>query len=110
MPPGPFLAVSIALCLYVSVGVVWAFFARIKNYIPILIPLIVNSIRRSLELAEAMESRAWGAAKKRTNLYILKLKKHDYFLAFLSILMLTIALYIRIFVSLSSITQLLSFI
>ena len=45
---------------------------RIRNYIPILIPLIVSAIRRSLELAEAMESRAWGATKKRTNLYSLK--------------------------------------
>ena len=46
---------------------------RIRNYVPVLIPLIVSAIRRSLELAEAMESRAWGATKKRTNLYCLKL-------------------------------------
>ncbi|MFP3984563.1 MAG: energy-coupling factor transporter transmembrane component T family protein [Candidatus Bathyarchaeia archaeon] len=43
------------------------FLKRIRNYIPILIPLIISAIRRSLELAEAMESRAWGAIKKRTN-------------------------------------------
>ena len=51
---------------------------KIRNYIPVLIPLIVSAIRRSLELAEAMESRAWGATKKRTNLYVLKLHKGDY--------------------------------
>ena len=51
---------------------------RIRNYVPVLIPLIVSAIRRSLELAEAMESRAWGATKKRTNLYLLKLHKGDY--------------------------------
>ncbi len=43
-----------------------------------LIPLIVSAIRRSLELAEAMESRAWGATKKRTNLYLLRLHKGDF--------------------------------
>ena len=51
---------------------------RIRNYVPVLIPLIVSAIRRSLELAEAMESRAWGATKKRTNLYLLKLHKGDF--------------------------------
>jgi energy-coupling factor transporter transmembrane protein EcfT len=54
------------------------FLKRIRNYIPILIPLIVSAIRRSLELAEAMESRAWGATKKRTNLYVLKMHRGDY--------------------------------
>jgi energy-coupling factor transport system permease protein len=53
------------------------FLVRIKNYIPILLPLIINSIRRSLELAEAMESRAFGATKNRTNLYELKMGKLD---------------------------------
>jgi len=73
------------------------FIKRIRNYIPILIPLIVNAIRRSLELAEAMESRAWGATEKRTNLYVLRLKKPDYVLALLSILLLVLAVYIRLF-------------
>src|SRR4030042_5382197 len=50
-----------------------SFIARVRNYIPILLPLIINSIRRSLELAEAMESRAFGATEKRTNLYELRM-------------------------------------
>jgi len=69
----------------------------VRNYIPILIPLIVNAIRRSLELAETMESRAWGATEKRTNLYVLRLKKSDYVLALMSILLLVVAVYIRLF-------------
>jgi len=73
------------------------FIKRIKNYIPILIPLIVSAIRRSLELAEAMESRAWGATDKRTNLYVLKIKRGDYILAMISICMLILAVYIWIF-------------
>jgi len=75
------------------------FLKRIRNYIPILIPLIVSAIRRSLELAEAMESRAWGASPKRTNLYTLKMKSGDFVLIVLSILLLTIGLYLRYFVS-----------
>ena len=70
---------------------------RIRNYIPILIPLIVNAIRRSLELAEAMESRAWGASDKRTNLYKLNLKLADIILVIISVLMLTLALYLWLY-------------
>jgi energy-coupling factor transport system permease protein len=76
---------------------------RIRNYIPILIPLIVSAIRRSLELAEAMESRAWGAVKKRTNLYLLKLHKGDYLLIGLTTIVLIITIYVRFFVTIHSI-------
>jgi len=71
------------------------FLKRIRNYIPILIPLIVGAIRRSLELAEAMESRAFGAKKKRTNLYRLQLKRSDYITFLISFITLSLALYIR---------------
>ena len=80
---------------------------RIRNYIPILIPLIVNAIRRSLELAEAMESRAWGASDKRTNLYKLNLKRADIILVIISVLMLTLALYIWLYIPVPSLTSLL---
>lgn len=71
---------------------------RIRNYIPILIPLIVSAIRRSLELAEAMESRAWGATKKRTNLYSLKLHKGDYALIAITALVLAVTIYVWLYV------------
>lgn len=74
------------------------FLKRVRNYIPILIPLIISAIRRSLELAEAMESRAWGAIEKRTNLYILKIRKADYLLILISILILIIGVYIKFYV------------
>jgi len=80
---------------------------RIRNYIPILIPLIVSAIRRSMELAEAMESRAWGAAKKRTNLYLLKLCKGDCILIGLTILLLIITIYVKLFVQIPLISELL---
>ena len=81
---------------------------RVKNYIPILIPLIVNAIRRSLELAESMESRAWGASEKRTNLYELKLKRADYIFVLISVLMLLLTVYVWLYVSIPNLTTLLS--
>lgn len=83
------------------------FMKRVRNYIPILIPLIVSAIRRSLELAEAMESRAWGAAQKRTNLYVLKMKRGDLLLIVISVVLLAAAVYVRYFVSLPTLTMVL---
>lgn len=50
---------------------------RIRNYIPVLIPLIVSSFRRAELVADAMESRAFGASKKRSTLYVLKMENRD---------------------------------
>ena len=75
---------------------------------PILIPLIVSAIRRSLELAETMESRAWGATKKRTNLYVLKMKSADYIMIAVSIGLLILGIYIRLSISIPSLTMLLT--
>jgi energy-coupling factor transport system permease protein len=83
------------------------FLKRIRNYIPILIPLIISAIRRSLELAEAMESRAWGAIKKRTNLYVLKIRRADFLLILISILIIIAALYARFYVSIPSLSDIL---
>ena len=83
------------------------FFRRIRNYIPILIPLIVNAIRRSLELAETMESRAWGACEKRTNLYMLKIKRNDLLLIIFSLVLLTVSIYVSIHVYIPSLASLL---
>ena len=52
-------------------------FRRVRNYIPILIPLLLIAIRRSLELAEALESRGFPGKEGRTSLFQLKLKKAD---------------------------------
>jgi energy-coupling factor transporter transmembrane protein EcfT len=51
-----------------------------------------------LELAEAMESRAWGATKKRTNLYSLKLHKGDYALIAITMLVLAVTIYVWLYV------------
>ena len=83
------------------------FLKRIRNYVPVLMPLIVSAIRRSLELAEAMESRAWGATKKRTNLYALKLHRGDFALLAITIGVLAMAIYVRLYVPVPTLSQLL---
>ena len=83
------------------------FLKRIRNYIPVLIPLIVSAIRRSLELAEAMESRAWGATKNRTNLYVLKIHKGDLVLIILTAAILAAAVYVRLYVGIPSLYDIL---
>jgi energy-coupling factor transport system permease protein len=72
------------------------FVKRIRNYIPILVPLIVNAIRRSLDLAEVMESRAFGAIKKRTSLTELRLGSGDYLAFLLMAVGATLVVYARL--------------
>jgi energy-coupling factor transport system permease protein len=54
------------------------FVKRLRNSIPILVPLIAVALNRSLDLAEAMDSRAYGATNKPTSLYRPYLTKTDY--------------------------------
>ncbi len=67
---------------------------RIKNLIPILIPLIVNALIRSGELAEAMEARGYGAVKRPTSLYVLSFDKWDVILSSLSVIGSVIFIYL----------------
>ncbi len=60
------------------------FLERIRRFLPILIPLIIFEIRRSFQIAEAMESRGFGAGK-RTYLYEAKLAARDVVLIFMTI-------------------------
>ena len=67
--------------------------ARVKNFVPILIPLVVSAVIRSGELAEAMESRAYGVVKRPTSLYILKLSMLDKIVSIAALLFFSIGLY-----------------
>ncbi|UCB61361.1 MAG: hypothetical protein JSW72_04750, partial [Candidatus Bathyarchaeota archaeon] len=55
---------------------------------------------------EAMESRAWGAIQKRTNLYILKIERADLVLFLVSVSILIIGVYLRLNVGLPSFSDL----
>jgi energy-coupling factor transport system permease protein len=75
-----------------------SFMERVRNYIPILVPMLIRSFQRSLELAEAMESRAYGAQKKRTSLYELKMARSDYIALGLILLFLFTIVSLRFFI------------
>ncbi len=62
---------------------------RLKVYKAILIPLIVISIRRSVTMAEALEMRAYGAAK-RTSLREIKIGNRDALAVLISIILIII--------------------
>ena len=52
------------------------FLTRVKNYLPILVPLFVSAINRALELATAMEARCYHGGI-RTKMKPLKYEKKD---------------------------------
>jgi len=76
------------------------FIKRVRNYIPILIPLIISAIRRSVELAEALESRAFGATEKRTAIVRLRMRAADYFVILTTVAGLALAAYVYLYVKL----------
>jgi len=73
---------------------------RIRNYIPILIPLIVSAIRRSVELAEALESRGFGVTAKRQSLVVLRMKPSDYFAVLAALVSLSLAVWASLYAQL----------
>jgi len=81
-----------------------SFTTRIRNYLPILVPMFVRSFERSLELAEAMEARAYGASERRTSLYELTLRRADILALALITVTLTISVYARYFLQLPQLT------
>lgn len=76
------------------------FVKRVRNYIPILIPLIISAIRRSVELAEALESRAFGASEKRTAYVTLKMRPVDALVMAATVLGIALAAYVYLYVPL----------
>lgn len=68
---------------------------KIKSYIPVLIPMIVDSIRMSDNLAIAMLNRGFGSMKNTTNLTEIKMKSIDYLICVITIALLVIVLYAK---------------
>jgi energy-coupling factor transport system permease protein len=69
------------------------FIRRIRNMIPVLIPLVVNSVIRSGDLAEAMESRAYGAVPRPTSLVEYKARAADEVVSVFAIALFSLAVY-----------------
>jgi energy-coupling factor transport system permease protein len=59
---------------------------RLKNFIPILVPLFLSSFRRADDLAMAMEARCYRGGAGRTHMKKLFLTRADFFAVFAVIL------------------------
>lgn len=57
------------------------FVQRLKNFVPVLIPLFISSFRRADELAMAMEARCYKGGEGRTHFRQLKFGRLDFFAA-----------------------------
>ena len=60
---------------------------RVKALIPILIPLLISSVRRAYELAEAMECRCYNGGEGKTRMKQMRLKVLDLVSCVISVLM-----------------------
>ncbi|KKM77308.1 hypothetical protein LCGC14_1371410 [marine sediment metagenome] len=70
--------------------------SQIKNLFPLLIPLIICSIRRAFNVAEALESRAFGSRKERSYYYAIKFTIKDWIVTIYLLFFLIIFIIIRI--------------
>jgi energy-coupling factor transport system permease protein len=77
-----------------------SFVKRLRNTIPVLVPLIAVALNRSLDLAEAMDSRAYGAVRNPTSLYKLSFQKRDYVVSLILGVGFAIGIYVTFFVPL----------
>jgi energy-coupling factor transport system permease protein len=66
---------------------------RVRNMIPVLIPLVVNSVVRSGELAEAMESRAYGSVARPTSLVEYRASLSDRVVAVVTVVLFALTAY-----------------
>ena len=72
------------------------FISQVKNLFPLLIPLIICSIRRAFNVAEALESRAFGSEKERTFYYTIKYTWKDWLFTIYLITFFILTLIIRL--------------
>lgn len=66
-------------------------FERVKNMLPLLVPLFISAFRRADDLAIAMEARCYRGGDGRTRMHQLKYVGRDY-VAFVAILVLIVGL------------------
>jgi len=70
-------------------------FRQIKNYIPIMVPMIINSILMANTLSMAMLNRGFGYTRSWTSLKELSFTKWDYLTIIMIILMVISGIYLR---------------
>jgi energy-coupling factor transport system permease protein len=71
------------------------FLRTVRSYVSIMVPLIVDSIRMSENLAVALVNRGFGSGKQVTFLYEIRMNPRDYVLSALALLLLTAGIIAR---------------
>lgn len=71
------------------------FTGYIKSSIPIMVPMIVNSIRMASNLSMAMLNRGYGYSSQRTLLRQISFNRRDYVVSFLITLFVVFGIYLR---------------
>ena len=69
---------------------------QVRNLFPLMIPLLMNSIRRAYHVAEALETRAFGVKKIPNFYYSLRFKFLDICFIVLNAIVLSIGIYLQI--------------
>lgn len=69
---------------------------QIKNLFPLLVPLIICSIKRAFNVAEALESRAFGSANERSYYYTIKYTIKDWLFTLYLFIFLAFVIFVRI--------------
>lgn len=69
--------------------------SRIRAYVPVMVPLLVNAIRMSENMALAMLNRGFGATRKWTYLREISLEGKDYLALVFITVMFLLGVYIR---------------
>lgn len=71
--------------------------SQVRNLFPILIPLIISSIKRAYYVAESLEARSFGATNvKRVDLYPLKFQYRDLLLLIWLCIVLSLGIYMKL--------------
>jgi energy-coupling factor transport system permease protein len=70
-------------------------FTRIKNFLPIIVPLVLLSIRRALLVAESLESRGFGTSAKRSFYKEIKMGFGDWLVLVLLVLLLILGICVK---------------
>jgi len=70
---------------------------QVKNLFPLLVPLIINAIKRAFNVAEALESRAFGSKRERTYYFTINFKFWDFIFSIYLVGLLILSFYVRIF-------------
>lgn len=69
---------------------------RIRAFVPVMVPLLTSGIRMSDDLAAAMINRGWGATKRPTALYSLRMSGRDWLAALALVLALAVVIAVRL--------------